>query len=49
VLPYREFEYPQRLTDAAWKSLLDSPQRQAVPAWIQPVTGAEEGKKEKKR
>jgi hypothetical protein len=47
VLPYREFEHSQRLTDGAWKTLLDSPQRPALPVWIRPVTAAEEGDKNK--
>jgi hypothetical protein len=37
VLPYHEFAHSQRLTDAAWKSLLDSRDRPEVPAWIKPL------------
>ena len=47
VLPYQEFSHPQRLTDAAWKTLLDSPRRPETPAWIKPVMTAEGQKKEK--
>jgi hypothetical protein len=39
VLPYHEFPHPQRLTDAAWKTLLNSPQCPEPPAWIQPLIG----------
>jgi hypothetical protein len=35
VLPYHEFAHPQRLTDAAWKALLDSPRRPPPPSWLQ--------------
>jgi hypothetical protein len=48
VLPYYEFAHPQRLTDAGWKSLLDSPQRPQMPEWIQPVTVQDEPPKPKK-
>jgi hypothetical protein len=51
VLPYQEFTHPKRLTDAAWKTLLDSPRRPKLPAWVMPITVAEKtGKpwKEKK-
>jgi hypothetical protein len=34
VLPYHEFSHTERLTDAAWKAMLDSPQHPRTPAWI---------------
>jgi len=39
VLSYYEFKHPMsdRLTDEAWRQLLDSPQRPARPAWFQPL------------
>lgn len=39
VLPYYEFSHPRRLNDAEWKTLLDSRERPALPAWIEPITG----------
>jgi hypothetical protein len=36
-MPYHEFQQPVRLADSEWKSLLDSPQRPALPAWINPI------------
>lgn len=40
VMPYHEFRHAQRLTDSAWKTLLDSPKRPATPEWIKPIIGA---------
>lgn len=37
VLPYHEFAHPTRLTDDAWRGLLDSPNRPAAPAWLAPL------------
>ncbi|MBN2491071.1 MAG: DUF3160 domain-containing protein [Planctomycetes bacterium] len=37
VLPYCEFASETRLTDAEWKSLLDSDRRPPPPAWLAPV------------
>ena len=37
VMPYYEFTNDTRLTDATWKSLLDSPQRPKSPDWIGPI------------
>ncbi|NQT88296.1 DUF3160 domain-containing protein, partial [bacterium] len=39
VLPYYEFHSPQRLTNAEWKAMLDSPKRPAPPAWLAPLLG----------
>jgi hypothetical protein len=33
VVPYYEFAHGDRLTDAQWKSLLDSPERPKTPEW----------------
>ncbi|MHC4505664.1 MAG: DUF3160 domain-containing protein, partial [Planctomycetota bacterium] len=41
VMPYYEFRHPKRLTDAEWKTLLDSPKRPEVPRWLAPVVGSE--------
>jgi len=48
VLPYQEFAHAERLTDSAWKSLLDSPQRPELPDWIRPVTAPESSSKQRK-
>jgi len=39
VLSYYEFKHPisDRLTDEAWRQLLDSPQRPDRPGWFQPL------------
>jgi hypothetical protein len=37
VLPYYEFRHPGRLTDARWKSLLDSKKPPELPAWVRPI------------
>jgi hypothetical protein len=34
VMQYYEYESAQRLTDAEWMSLLDSPQAPRIPAWL---------------
>jgi hypothetical protein len=34
VLPYREFIHGERLTDEAWRTLLNTPDAPAPPAWI---------------
>jgi len=39
VMPYYEFEHAKRLTDAEWKTLLDSHQRPEVPEWVKPIVG----------
>jgi hypothetical protein len=39
VMPYYEFTSPQRLTNAEWKAVLDSPNRPAPPAWLKPLLG----------
>jgi hypothetical protein len=39
VLPYYEFAHPQRLTDAEWKTLLDSKDKPAPPVWVQSLMG----------
>jgi len=41
VMPYYEFKHPKRLTDAEWKTLLDSRKRPDVPAWMGAVVGSE--------
>ena len=38
VLPYYEFRSRERLTDAAWKALLDGEDRPGLPSWIAPIT-----------
>ncbi len=48
VLPYYEFTRSERLTDADWKALLDSPQRPRQPAWVQGVTIPEKAAKPEK-
>jgi hypothetical protein len=37
VMPYYEFTHDARLTDAEWKTLLDSAQRPRLPAWMSPI------------
>ena len=37
VMPYYEFGYTDRLTDAEWKKLLDSEQRPCLPEWVTPI------------
>src|SRR5262249_9225954 len=37
VMPYYEFPHAERLTDEAWKKLLDSPKRPAAPEWLSPL------------
>ncbi|MFC1586952.1 DUF3160 domain-containing protein [Planctomycetota bacterium] len=39
VLPYCEFQHPERLTDEQWKTILDSKNRPAQPKWIKQITG----------
>lgn len=39
VMPYYEYRSQQRLTDAEWKQLLDSPSAPAQPAWLQTYVG----------
>ena len=39
VLPYYEFGYDGRLTDAEWKRLLDSDGRPALCDWLKPIIG----------
>lgn len=36
VMQYYEYETDQRLTDDAWRSLLDSPAAPSLPAWLLP-------------
>lgn len=36
VTPYYEYQSKDRLTDAEWMTLLDSPQAPPMPDWIQP-------------
>lgn len=36
VMPYYEYQSKDRLTDAEWMTLLDSPQAPPLPDWIQP-------------
>jgi hypothetical protein len=38
VFPYHEFACRARLTDAEWKSLLDSPERPETPEWCRPIS-----------
>jgi hypothetical protein len=40
VMPYYEFVHDARLTDVAWKSLLDSDKRPKSPDWITPLLGS---------
>jgi hypothetical protein len=44
VLSYYEFKHPMddRLTDEAWRVLLDSPDRPDRPRWFQPLIRTEE-------
>ncbi len=37
VMPYYEFTHTTRLNDADWKTMLDSRQRPAIPAWFNTV------------
>jgi hypothetical protein len=39
VLSYYEFKHPMddRLTDEAWRTMLDTAQEPARPAWYQPL------------
>jgi hypothetical protein len=37
VIPYYEFTSVERLTNSAWRELLDSRQRPLVPGWIAPI------------
>ena len=37
VMPYYEFTHDARLTDAEWKTLLDSAKRPTLPAWLSPI------------
>jgi hypothetical protein len=37
VVPYYEFAHGDRLTDAQWKSLLDSPGRPKTPDWSRSI------------
>lgn len=39
VLPYYEFAHPSRLTDAEWKTLLDSDKCPPQPEWVKPICG----------
>ena len=39
VLPYYEFPHAGNMTDAAWKSLLDSRDRPPPPSWIRLIVG----------
>jgi hypothetical protein len=39
VLPYHEWTYRRRLTDAGWKALLDAG-KSMQPGWIRDVTAA---------
>ena len=41
VLSYYEFKHPMsdRLTDEAWRELLDSPDRPERPKWFVPLMG----------
>lgn len=36
VMPYYEYESKERLTDAEWQTLLDSPKAPHQPEWLQP-------------
>ena len=36
VMQYYEYETAERLTDDAWRALLDSPAAPPLPAWLQP-------------
>jgi len=42
VLSYYEFKHPMsnRLTDEAWRELLDSPKKPERPRWYAPLMGA---------
>jgi len=44
VLSYYEFKHPMsdRLTDEAWRTLLDSPERPDRPKWYQPLQSSTE-------
>ena len=37
IMPYYEFVSTSRLTDRAWRDMLDSAQCPAIPKWISPV------------
>jgi hypothetical protein len=37
VLPYYEFTHTSRLTDTAWKEMLDSEKRPSIPEWVSPI------------
>ncbi len=40
VMPYYEFAHGERLTDDAWKALLDSDKRPGIPEWVRPIVGS---------
>ncbi len=40
VMPYYEFAHRERLTDDAWKALLDSHDRPGIPEWVRPIVGS---------
>lgn len=37
VMPYYEFVDKSRLTDASWKTRLDSKDRPPIPKWVSPI------------
>ncbi|CEF49045.1 unnamed protein product [uncultured bacterium] len=41
VLPYREFVHHERLTNVGWRAFLNSPDRPAPPAFLQPIAAAD--------
>jgi len=40
VMPYYEFHHGERLTDSAWKALLDGGDRPDIPEWVRPIVGS---------
>ncbi len=40
VMPYYEFAHGERLTDDAWKALLDSDGRPGIPEWLRPIAAS---------
>ena len=42
VFSYYEFAHSDRLTDAGWQSLLDSPQRPKPPEWSRSIVARDD-------
>jgi hypothetical protein len=44
VMPYYEFQSPQRLTDGEWRTRLDLTPAPEPPDWLKPILGGSDGK-----